>query len=43
MNLLQALPAGANRVASIIAASLNESKGVLDPKAQVRARRGVTH
>ena len=42
MNLLQALPAGANRVASITAASLNGSKGVLDPKAQVHARRGVT-
>jgi hypothetical protein len=43
MNLLQALPAGANRVASISAASLSGSKGVLDPKAQVHARRGVTH
>ena len=43
MNLLQALPAGANRVASICAASLSGSKGVLDPKAQVHARRGVTH
>jgi hypothetical protein len=36
-------PAGANRVASISAASLSGSKGVLDPKAQVHARRGVTH
>ena len=43
MNLLQALPAGANRVASISAASLSGSKGVLDPKVQVQARRGVTH
>jgi hypothetical protein len=42
MNFLQALPAGANRVASIVAALLSGLKGVLNPKVQVQARRGVT-
>ena len=41
-NLLQALPAGASRVASITAASLIGLKGVLNPKVQVKTRRGVT-
>jgi hypothetical protein len=40
-NLLQALPAGASRVASA-AASLIGLKGVLNPKVQVKTRRGVT-
>jgi hypothetical protein len=40
--LLKALPAGANRVASILAALLIGLKGVLNPKVQVQARRGVT-
>ena len=35
-NLLQALPAGASRVASVFAASLIGLKGVLNPKAQVK-------
>ena len=41
-NLLQALPAGASRVASIFAASLIGLKGVLNPKVQVKTHRGVT-
>ena len=41
-NLLQALPAGASRVASIVAALLIGLKGVLNPKVQVKARRDVT-
>jgi hypothetical protein len=42
MNFLKALPAGANRVASTLAALLIGLKGVLNPKVQVQARRGVT-
>ena len=41
-NLLQALPAGASRVASILAALLIGLKGVLNPKVQVKTRRDVT-
>jgi hypothetical protein len=41
MNLLQALPAGASRVASA-AASLIGLKGVLNPKVQAKTRHGVT-
>jgi hypothetical protein len=41
-NLLQALPAGASRVASIVLALLIGLKGVLNPKVQVQARRDVT-
>jgi hypothetical protein len=41
-NLLQALPAGASRVASILAALLIELKGVLNSKVQVKTRRDVT-
>jgi hypothetical protein len=40
-NLLQALPAGASRVASVTA-SLIGLKGVLNPKVQFKNRRGVT-
>jgi hypothetical protein len=40
-NLLQALPAGASRVASV-AASLIGLKGVLNPKVQVKTRHDVT-
>jgi hypothetical protein len=43
VNLLQALPAGANRVASVYAALLNGLKGVFNPKAQVHARHGNTY
>jgi hypothetical protein len=41
-NLLQALPAGASRVASILAALLIGLKGVLNSKVQVKTRRDVT-
>jgi hypothetical protein len=43
VNLLQALPAGANRVTSVYAALLNGLKGVFNPKAQVHARHGNTN
>jgi len=42
MNLLQALPAGAIASPPFLAALLIGLKGVLNPKVQVQARRGVT-